>query len=284
MLFVWVIIIFFILLAILFYLMTRVYKVHPKPHKKDPSRYNIPHEEVRFPTLNNKRLYGWWIPQDAGQHKPVIILLHGWKRNLERVLPYIQTLHSEFSLLAFDARCHGRSDEDTYASMPRFTEDIIAAVDYVEKKKPGLPVGILGLSMGGAAAIFAASRDERIRAVTTVGAFAHPADVMRLEFKKHHMPYFPMVWLLFEYIQFVMQERFDDIAPEKNIAKAKASFLLIHGTMDQTAPVDQAERLFKASRNGQAELAVLEGMGHSDCHEFPGIDQRILHFFHKCLK
>ena len=45
--------------------------------------------------------------------------------------------------------------------------------------------------MGGAASIYTASLDKRVKAVVTVGAFSHPEKVMGLEFKKHKIPYYP---------------------------------------------------------------------------------------------
>jgi pimeloyl-ACP methyl ester carboxylesterase len=273
-----VFLILFLVLVIVFAIMTRVYKVHPIPHKQDPLSMGIPFEEVYFKTKNDRTLYGWQINTDSEHERPVIILVHGWSRNVERILPYIGMLHKKFNLLAFDSRSHGSSDEDTYSSMPRFAEDILSAVEFVRSHKPHCKIGVLGLSMGGAASIYASSKDDRIKAVVTVGAFAHPADVMRLEFKKRHIPYFPLVWFLFEYIQYVMKDRFDNFAPEKNIARSKASILLVHGTEDQTAPVEQAKRLYDASALDRTELLLLEGMGHSDCHEYPGIDDHIREF------
>ena len=279
-----ILIVIIVLLAVLFMMMTRVYKTHPRPHNEDPGSLGIEFEEIGFQTQNEKQLYGWWIPVEGGNERPVIILIHGWTRNVQRMLPYVKMLHNDFNLLAFDSRSHGRSEEDTYSSMPRFAEDISAAISFIDANYPGKAIGALGLSMGGAAAIYAASKNEHIKAVASVGAFAHPADVMRLEFKKRHIPYFPMVWLMFEYMQFIMKDRFNDIAPEKNIGKANAQFLIIHGTEDITAPVAQAHRLFKAANDKKAELLLLPGMAHSNCHEFPGIDKQILEFFKKSLK
>ena len=239
MLFYGILLISLIGLVVIFLMMNRVYKTQPRPHKEDPSSLGIAFEAISIPTANQKNLYGWWIPNPTGTKKPVIVLVHGWTRNVQRMLPYIKMLHHDFDLLAFDSRSHGSSDVDTYSSMPRFAEDILSTVKYIDANYPGRQIGILGLSMGGAASIYAASKQPQIRAVATVGAFAHPADVMRLEFKKRHIPYFPLVWLLFEYMQFIMKDRFDDIAPENNIARSAANFLIIHGTEDQTAPIEQ---------------------------------------------
>jgi len=277
--------IFIISLGLLFWAMTTVYKIKPRTHNLTPAESGIDFKEVRFKTKGDLNLYGWWIPHSGDPEQPVLILVHGWKRNAERMLPYIEMLHENYNLLAFDSRSHGSSDEDSYSSMPRFAEDIMAAVDFVRSEFRSIQsLGILGLSMGGAAAIYAASKDKRINAVVTVGAFAHPADVMRLEFKKRHIPYFPMVWLLFEYIQYLMKARFNNFAPEKNIYLSEASFMLIHGKEDKTAPVEQAERLYKAAKPENAKLWMIDEMGHSNCHEHPEMKSRLLDFLQSNLK
>ncbi len=112
--------------------------------------------------------------------------------------------------------------------MPKFAEDIIAALDYLENSliQKGGKVGVIGLSMGGSATIYAAATDKRINPIVTVGAFAHPADVMKLEMKKRHIPYFPFVWLFLKIAEYKIGFRFNDIAPVNNIHKVDAKILL----------------------------------------------------------
>ena len=264
-----ILILVFFSLGIMFLLMIRVFKTLPVDYTANPKDLDLPYETVRFPTRNELQLHGWWIPQKEGMNKPVLILLHGWRRNAERMMPYIQALNG-YNLFVFDSRNHGKSDSDTFSSMPRFAEDLIAALDHLDHDLAGRhsgKYGVIGLSMGGAAAIYAASLDDRLSAVVTVGAFANAADVMRREYRKRHIPYFPLVYLVFEYFQYHIGLRFKEFAPENNIGKSKARFLLVHGKLDETAPYSHAERLQAAACSGQAELLTLAGAGHSDCHE-----------------
>ena len=281
-----VLLIFFAAMFLLFRAMTKVFNTRPVDYTATPADLKLLFEVVRFPTQNGLSLHGWWIPSSEGEGKPVVILLHGWRRNAERMMPYIEALHGDVNLFVFDSRNHGKSDSDTYSSMPRFAEDIRAAVDYLEEatwEKYSGAIGLVGLSMGGAASIYAAAADERIRAVITVGAFANPAEVMRLEYKKRHIPYFPMVWLVFEYFQYHMKARFNDFAPEKHIGRAGARFLVVHGTEDHTAPFSHGERLTSAAAPGRAKLLSLEGAGHSNCHEFDGFWPAVRGFLMRVL-
>jgi pimeloyl-ACP methyl ester carboxylesterase len=272
-----IIVLLFLLVVFTTFILSRTFTVKPVKHAKSPEDIGIDFEEVRFPTKKGIDLYGWWIPHPNGNEKPTIILVHGWKRNVERVLPYIEELHDSFNLLAFDARNHGSSGTDSYVSMPRFAEDIISAIDFL-KEKNVKKIGVLGLSIGGAAAIYAAARDHRIRSIVAVGAFAEPGEVMKKEIQKKGIPYYPLGWLILEYVQFRIKNRFSTIAPENNISKTKARIMIIHGKSDQTTPYQHAERLKNAAIPENFALWSLEGKGHSDCHEYPDFWNKLENF------
>jgi pimeloyl-ACP methyl ester carboxylesterase len=262
---------FLIIIGLLLLLMTKMYTNKFEAHTKTPGDYMIPFESVKYPTKNNKQLYGWWIPapRDQMESASTIILVHGWNRNVGRMMPYIKELHpAGFNLLVFDSRNHGSSDADEFSSMPKFAEDIIASINFLEKK-PNSSIenlGVIGLSMGGAASIYAASKDVRIKKVIAVGAFAHPAVVMKREIQKKHIPY-PLIWMFFKYVQYKIGISFDKIAPINNIGRVKAKLLLIHGEQDDVVLVEDAQSMEKAGNQETLELWTVPGKGHSDCHE-----------------
>lgn len=280
-----ILLVLIILSLFLLFLMGRMYRNKIEIHKFKPSEYNIPFKEVRFPTKNNCSLYGWWIPSDGNlaETNQTVLLVHGWNRNLGRMMPYIRQLHGNgYNLFAFDARNHGSSDTDGLSSMPKFAEDIQSAMDYLfanlVKKENRL--GIIGLSMGGSAAIYAASTDKRINRIITVGAFAHPAEVMRLEMKRRHIPEFPFIKLFLRYAEYKIGYRFSEIAPVNNIHKVDAKILLIHGKLDQTTPFEHAEKLLAVGKPENMELFPVFDKGHSDCHETEGFWDKIRLFLH----
>ncbi len=230
-----------IIIGSLLVLMTKMYTNKFEAHIKTPGDYGIPFESVRYPTENNKKLYGWWIPapREKSEKASTLILVHGWNRNVGRMMPYIKALHpAGYNLLVFDSRNHGSSDPDEFSSMPKFAEDIMASINFLEKK-PECNIedlGLIGLSMGGAASIYAAAKDNRISKVVTVGAFADPAKVMKQEFRKKHIPYFPVIWMFFRFVQYKIGVSFNVIAPINNIGKVNANVLLVHGEQDDVVP------------------------------------------------
>jgi len=249
------------------------------PHRRDPTALGLAFETVRIPTAGGKTLHGWWIPSGVAG-APCLVLAHGWGRNVERMLPWIEMLHPQgFDLLAFDARHHGASDEDGYATMLKFSEDVCAAVDYAVgvRGAPGREVGVLGLSVGGSAAIHAAAHEPRIAAVATVGAFADPSDP-RATIGRHWWVLAPGLPLAFRLVERRIGFRFRDVAPEKVIGNARARFLLIHGTDDVVVRVSNARRL-AAAGGAAVETWIIPGRGHSDPHRERGMATKLTAFF-----
>ncbi|MCF7826660.1 MAG: alpha/beta fold hydrolase [Candidatus Marinimicrobia bacterium] len=281
------ILIAFVLLILLTRFVTKkMYALKPRRHVDTPEKLGIEFEEVHFPTENNKTLYGWWIPASKNsQQAPTLILVHGWSHNLGRMLRYIQHLHPlKYNLLAFDARHHGSSDLDDHASMYKFGRDIKATVQYALSRDIDThKIGVLGLSIGGAGSVYAAAIEPAIQAVVTVGAPSHPADVMKYEFKKHHLPA-PIIWLILKQIEMRIGVKYEDFAPVNNIGKADAGFLVIHGEEDDVVLPPQGKRLSEAARPGQCDYWPIAGRGHSNCHHEPGFWARIDSFFQTQFK
>lgn len=251
--------------ALLFYLMIRGFKNPVNPHNRVPEDLGLKIQEVHFPSVKGQDIYAWKVISNPDF--PTLILVHGWGRNVERMSPYLRKLCCRgFNMLAFDARGHGNSHEDGPMTMLKFAEDIESAITYVfsDEEQKNKEISLIGLSIGGASSILAASRDARIRKVVTVGGFAHPLDVMRKQMKDRYIPYFPFTWLFFKFVKWRTGLNFDAIAPVNNIANASADFLLIHGTKDKVVPLEQGQQLKKAQP--KAELWEIPGRGHSNCH------------------
>lgn len=265
MLFFYIVLILLVISIFIFYLIYRGFKNPVNPHNHIPIESGFKIEEVKFSSINGKNIYGWKV--NANPEFPTLILVHGWGRNIERMLPYLKKLCCRgFNMLAFDARGHGNSQEDGPMTMVKFAEDINSAVEFVlsNENQKNKSISLIGLSIGGASSILAASRDPRIQKVVTVGAFAHPKDVMAKQLTDRHVPYYPFISLFFKFIKWRTGIHFDEIAPENNIGKAKADFLLIHGEDDVIVPLEQGLRLKKAQP--KVELWVLPKRGHSNCH------------------
>ena len=224
----------------------------------------LPWQEVSVPTANDKNLHGWFIP--AGNGRPALVVMHGWGGNAGMMLPLAAPLHAAgYSLLLVDARCHGQSDGDSFASLPRFAEDIEAALRWLAKRPEvdPLALGVIGHSVGAGAALLAGSRQPSIRAVVSLAAFAHPAAMMRRWLASMRIPFWPLGAYILAYVQWVIGHRFDAIAPCNTIAQLRCPVLIVHGLEDDTVPVEEARQIFAARTSDAVELLLVPG-SHDD--------------------
>lgn len=274
---------FFLLASLaLDYGIERMYAYKPSRHRNTPAKFGIPFEEIHVPAVKGGQLYGWWIPTSPAA--PTLILVHGWGRNVERMMAYIRELHPlGYNLLVFDARNHGSSTPVKHPTVGTFTEDVLAAVEYVSASdKVSSPrIGLVGLSIGGGASLAAAGQNERIQAVVTVGALSNPIKVMRAQLEERHIPQFVGTFL-FGYMRLRFGFDFDKIAPVNHIPNAKADILLIHGENDETISLEQAKDLL-AANPGNAQLWIVPEKGHSNCHFHPQFWKKVGAFLDKKL-
>ena len=231
----------------------------------------LPWREVKIPTVRGKTLFGWFIP--AGDGAPALAILHGWGGNAEMMLPFAKPLHAAgYALLFFDARSHGRSDGDSFASLPRFAEDLEKAVDWLQQQPEvdAHRTGVIGHSVGAGAALLLASRRKDLAAVVSLAAFAHPAGIMRRWLIQKRIPYWPLGAYILHYVQRVIGYRFDDIAPCYTIRLVNCPVLLAHGTEDEMVPVSEAQEIYANRRDEQVQLLLMRGShdeyGEAECH------------------
>ena len=236
--------------------------------RSTPGTLGLPYMEAHIATANGKQLFAWFVPAPAQGPAPALAVVHGWGGNMETMLPLALPLHhAGYALLFFDARSHGRSDQDSFSSMPRFAEDLDHALDWL-KWQPGVDprrVGVVGHSVGAAAALLAASRRDDVAAVVSIAAFSHPQTMMRRLLASWHVPYVPFGWYVLLYVQHVIGHRFDDIAPINTIVRVRSPVLLVHGTEDVTVPVAEAEALH--ARRGEKRGGLLLVKGSHDSYE-----------------
>lgn len=278
----WLIPILLILYIILLDRVSRkAYAYEKKSHRKSPANFEIDFDEVSIPVPQGGELYGWWI---AGKPEmPSLVLIHGWSRNVQRMLPYIRHLHPlGYNLLAIDARNHGSSSSLVAPSVGTFTQDVLAAVDFLAEKNASTAIGLIGLSVGGGAVAAASGQDKRIQATVTVGAIGHPLELMKAHFEQRNLPGF-FAASLFLYMRLRYGIDYEKIAPVNNISNADGQVLIIHGENDETVPLSHARMLASANPT-HARLWEIPAKGHSDCHLHPDFWARVEAFFNESFQ
>jgi pimeloyl-ACP methyl ester carboxylesterase len=114
-------------------------------------------QAVQIPSSSGAMLRGWIL--SPARSRGAIVLMHGLRANRLAMLDRARLLTAAgYSILLFDFQAHGESPGDTITFGYLESKDARAAVDFVKLRYPNGPVGVIGVSMGGAAAVLASPR------------------------------------------------------------------------------------------------------------------------------
>lgn len=264
------------------------FSITPRPSENFPDSLNMSYRDIYFRNNNKETLHGWWIPhpeKDSNTTCPTVVLLHGWNRNSERMLPYLEQLKElPLNLLVFEGRGHGENTKNRFISQVGFGQDVSAAIDWLvlQPEVDVRRIGVLGHSIGAAATIYATRKDLRIKTFVADSSYAHPREIISRQLDNLHIPFFPVGWLVQQYIQLRLGTTFDKVAPEAVIGKINQPGLLIHGDKDTVVPVDDAYRIQNNVQNN-ISLWVAEGYGHSNTTNHPDFGEILRNFLTRYL-
>jgi len=133
-------------------------------------RYRPPALTLRLRSADGTRLFAAWLPGPADAIATVVVV-HGfsnWSRSWE-VHAAVDQLSTWAHVVALDLRGHGRSAGRSTFGVAE-PADVAAAVAAGRALAPARPVVALGMSLGGASALFAAGGGSPLAGVIAVSA------------------------------------------------------------------------------------------------------------------
>jgi pimeloyl-ACP methyl ester carboxylesterase len=221
----------------------------------------VPYETLSF-SSGDERLEGWLFRPTADPSRlgrGLVVYLHGIADNRTSGLGVARRLRAEgFTVLAFDARAHGRSTGEycTYGYYER--RDVSAAIDAV-----GAPRAVLlGHSLGAATALQAAAFDDRVVAVVAASSFS---DLDTIVHERAHWLRLPSFYVDAALARAGQIARFAprEASPLALAPRIRAPVLLLHGAADGKTPPAHSTRI-AAALVAPHTLVLLPGVGHDE--------------------
>ncbi len=171
-----------------------------------------------------------------------------------------------FGVLRFDFTGLGESEGDfENTNFSGNVEDLVEAAIFLEKNYRA-PTLLIGHSLGGAAAIFAASKIKSIRAVAVINSPSHPSHVLHLlknselEINKNGKAKVNLGG-----IDFTIKKQFLDDLENKSLIDVVSSFgkalLILHSPQDPMVGIKNAEEIYKAAHHPKSFVS-LDGVDH----------------------
>ncbi len=221
-----------------------------------------------------------------GSARPAVVVLHGFKgfKDWGMFPPFAERVaRAGFSAVTFNLSGSGVDDAGEFSLPERFAHntftgelsDLGRVVDALMQGQLGVmppsSLGLVGHSRGGGVAVLHAARDPRVgtlvtwSAISTVDRWPAPervewrtAGVKEIENKRtgQVLPLYPDV--------------LDDIECNRAAlgisaaaSRLRVPWLIVHGTTDESVPLEEAERLVAAAPAGSTRFLPIQNAGHT---------------------
>jgi dienelactone hydrolase len=201
-----------------------------KPLKQPSARCGAPHTKatlVRFKAADGTGLDGVMV----GTGTVGVVLAHEYDNDLCGAWPFANYLAKRgYRVFAIDMRCFGRSACPRGDAAGRVVDDLLAAV--AELRHHGATkVALVGSSMGGSAALIAATRVQPpVAAVVSLSAEANPTSLL-------HIP----------------------LNAQAAVQQLTVPAMFVVANLDQYTTVEETRAMYQADKTAAKRLLVLAG-------------------------
>ncbi|MDD5039734.1 MAG: alpha/beta hydrolase [Patescibacteria group bacterium] len=277
----------FLAFSLAWYISTKVIRQPREIHSDDWNRYQLQPERLTFTATDGLALAGAFIP---GTNGATIILLHGYGRSKEQMLPQASFLNKAgYAIFMFDFRGSGESQGKYITFGAREQRDLAGAIAYLRTRKDVdlSQIGLLGFSMGGAVAIMKSGDIPEIKAIVIASSYARFKTIIWKNFQDYlkGIPFFPIGYFTIWMIKLRTGCYLPTIAPVKYIHTLRARpLMIIHSSYDKRIPVEEAFEFYKKAP-WLKEFWLVQHAEHDEVYTITGdqYEEKLLNFYRQYL-
>jgi len=241
---------------------------------------------IELTASDGSRFDAWILDHPAP--RGVLIACHGYGANRLQISEAACGLSAQgYAVLLSDLRGHGtRPGPCTFGL--REVDDVGAMLTWISRQPAlaSLPAGILGWSLGASVACQALARYQALRAAVLDSAYARLFPIVVRAIRRNYRYLPTRLWAVLTWwgAQAALRRRLAPRDPVVSAASQTKPALLIHGSEDQTVPVDDHHALYAAWRGPKAQW-VVPGPAHvgTFAHDPAGYSTRVATFFDEWL-
>jgi pimeloyl-ACP methyl ester carboxylesterase len=243
---------------------------------------DFPAQRVEIPG-DGRAVAGSW--RDLGNDSPVVLLLHGFRGDRASMVPRARVLlDAGLSVLLIDTQAHGETPGEIITLGWRESRDVRAARDWIRARAPGRRVGVIGVSLGGAAVLLG-EQPAGFDAVVLEAVYPRLARALdnRIGIRAGWLRK-ALAPLLLVQIKPRLGVTPEELEPIRNIAKLDAPVMVVGGSRDAHTTEEETRELFAAAI-GIRQLWIVEGAAHQDFSRFDraGYEANVVAFLSRHL-
>jgi pimeloyl-ACP methyl ester carboxylesterase len=243
---------------------------------------DFPAQRVEIPG-DGRIIAGSW--RDLGGNTPVVLLLHGLRGDRASMVPRARVLlDAGFSVLLIDQQAHGETPGDIITLGWRESKDVRAARDWLSVRAPWRRVGVIGVSLGGAAVLLG-DQPAGFDAVVLEAVYPRLGRALdnRIGIRVGWMRKL-LAPLLLVQIEPRLGVTPDQLEPIRNVAKLGAPVMIVGGSRDAHTTEEETRELFAGAAQPKA-LWIVDGAAHQDFARFDraGYERNVVAFLRLAL-
>jgi alpha-beta hydrolase superfamily lysophospholipase len=241
-------------------------------------------EQISFPSKSGATIHGWLVTPET--NRAVVILqhgIHGTKSSLVKRARFLN--EAGYAVLMFDFQAHGESIGSHITFGYLESRDAQAAVAFARNRFPGKPVGVIGLSLGAAAAVLA-NPPLDVQALVLEMMYPTVVDATK---DRIAMRFGPAGRVLSPLLTSQLRLRIgcttDDLQPAVAVETNTIPKLFIAGTADRDTTFQESKAMYANAAEPKAFVAF-DGARHQDLLAFAPEQYKkaTLDFLEKYLK
>jgi len=248
-----------------------------------PEDYGLKGHDVSFKTKDSIWINTYLLDSNLPETKATVIILHGIGACKETQLGRARILaDAGIATAVLDLRAHGRSGGEYCTFGYCEKNDIHDLVDRLLVEHPERPVGIWGISLGGAIALQEMGMDPRIRFGIIESTFDE-FEKVAVEYGADFMFGLRSKWLTDRVLAKSGQiAHFDPdmVKPVVSAQQIHVPVLFMHGDNDDKIPIEFNRRNFEAVASPDKQWITVSGADHLNVWQKGGdaLEQRVQHF------
>jgi fermentation-respiration switch protein FrsA (DUF1100 family) len=220
--------------------------------------------EVSFKSGSGANVSGWWCP--VSNDHGAILLLPGIRANRLSMVERARFLRrAGYSILLIDFQATGETKGDRITFGWKESRDVLAAVEFIRTMQPTDRVGIIGSSLGGAAALFA-SPPLKVDGLILESVYPTIAIATKNRLQNYLGPIgrsFAPLLLMQLHLQLGVSAA--ELRPVDHIASVNCPILVMSGENDRNTRPENTRMLFSRARSSK-ELWFVKDAGHVNLH------------------
>ena len=238
--------------------------ISPVPSKVELPETSLPVENVTIKSQSGSTLAAWYI--NAKTDKGVVALFHGIRATRVSMFERAKLLYANgYSVVLIDFQAHGESSGDNITMGYLEKHDVLATIDFAKKQHPNQPLGVIGMSLGGASTLLASPQNIDALVIESVYSDIKTAVHNRVKARLGFLSW-PPAQILLTQLKPRLGFSIDKLSPISKVSSLSSPIFVISGTADAHTTESETRQIFERAKQPK-QLWLAEGLAHQDIYK-----------------